>query len=168
MKKMMETGKIVNTHGIKGELKVMPWCDYPEFLCEFDTLYIGNEKKAYTVEGARVHKNMVLLRLSGIDTPEAANMLRNAVVYIDREQVELDEGSYFIQDIIGLEVRDADSGKEYGKITDVLQTGANDVYEVKKDGKTLLVPAIEDVVTEMDIENGVMLIRPLEGLFDED
>lgn len=167
MKKMIETGKIVNIHGIKGEIKVMPWCDYPEFLCEFETLYIGKEKLAYTVEQARVHKNMVLLKLEGINTPEAGNMLRNKIIYVDRDEIELDEGCYFIQDIIGLTVKDADTGRIYGEITDVLQTGANDVYEIKKDGKAYLVPAIEDVVLETDIENSVMLIRPLEGLFDE-
>lgn len=167
MKKLLESGKIVNTHGIKGEVKAVPWCDYPEFLCEFDVLYIGKDKTAYIVENARVHKNTVLLKLKDIDTPEAANQLRNMVIYIDRDEVCLDEDEYFIQDIIGLTVKDADSEKLYGKITDVLQTGANDVYEIKQDGKTYLIPAIEDVIIKTDIENSVMLIRPLEGLFDE-
>lgn len=167
MKNMLESGKIVNTHGIKGELKVVPWCDYPEFLCEFDTIYIGKEKTPYTVDSARVHKNTVLIRLSGINTPEAANALRNKIVYIDRNEIELEEGTYFIQDIIGLTVKNADTGKIYGEIKDVLQTGANDVYEIKNGDKTYLVPAIEDVVIETDIDNSIMLIRPLEGLFDE-
>ncbi|MCM1227884.1 MAG: ribosome maturation factor RimM [Clostridium sp.] len=168
MKNMLESGKIVNTHGIKGEIKVVPWCDYPEFLCEFDTIYIGKEKTPYTVDSARVHKNTVLIRLSGINTPEAANALRNKIVYIDRNEIELEEGAYFIQDIIGLTVKNADTGRIYGEIKDVLQTGANDVYEIKNGDKTYLVPAIEDVVIETDIDNSIMLIRPLEGLFDED
>lgn len=167
MKKMLESGKIVNIHGIKGEVKVTPWCDYPEFLCEFDNIYLGDEKTPYTVDSARIHKNMALLKLSGINTPEAANALRNKIVYIDRDEIELDEGSYFIQDIIGLDVKDADSGKIYGKISNVIQTGANDVYEIKDKEKTYLVPAIKDVIIETDIENSVMVIRPLEGLFDE-
>lgn len=167
MKKLLESGKIVNIHGLKGEVKVMPWCDYPDFLCEFDVLYIGREKTAYTVQSARVHKGMALLKLEGIDTPEAANNLRNSLVYIDREEVDLDEGTYFIQDIIGLTVKDADTGEVYGEIKDVLQTGANDVYEIKNGEKTCLIPAIEQVVIETDIENSQMLIRPLEGLFDE-
>ncbi len=168
MKKMLETGKVVNIHGLKGEIKVIPWCDAPEFICEFDVLYIGKEQKTFEVESARVHKGMALIKLKGIDTPEAANSLRNSVVYIDREDIELDEGTYFIQDLIGLTVKDVDTDKVYGEVTDVLQTGANDVYEIKNDKKTYLVPAIEQVVIDTDIENSVMLIRPLEGLFDED
>lgn len=168
MKKLLESGKIVNIHGLKGEVKVMPWCDSPEFLCECDILYIGKDKKPFTVESARSHKNMTLIKFEGIDTPEAANALRNNIVYIDRNEFELEEGTYFIQDIIGLCVRDADTGKEYGTVKDVLQTGANDVYEINNGEKTYLIPAIEQVVIKTDIENSEMLIRPLEGLFDED
>lgn len=167
MKNMIESGKVVNTHGIKGEIKVVPWCDYPEFLCEFDIIYIGKEKTPYNVDSARVHKNTVLIKLSGINTPESANALRNKIVYIDRNEIELEEGTYFIQDIIGLTVKNADTGEIYGEIKDVLQTGANDVYEIKNGDKTYLIPAIENVVIETDINNSVMLIRPLEGLFDE-
>lgn len=166
MKKMLESGKIVNIHGLKGEVKVMPWCDSPDFLCEFDVLYVGKEKKAYEIEGARVHKNMTLIKFKGINTPEAANEMRNRIVYIDREDIELEDGTYFVQDLIGLTVKDADSGEIYGEIKDVLQTGANDVYEIKNGDKTYLVPAIEQVIIETDIDNAVMLIRPLEGLFE--
>lgn len=167
MKKMLESGKIVNIHGLKGELKVAPWCDSPYFLCDFEFLYIGKEKKRFELESARVHKNMTLIKLKGVDSPETAADMKNMTVYIDRDDVELEEGSYFIQDLIGLTVKDADTGKVYGKIKDVLQTGANDVYEIKDDKKTYLVPAIEQVVVQTDIEGSVMLIRPLEGLFDE-
>ena len=105
----------------------------------------------------------------GVDTVEEAEKLRNQVLYMDRDEVELEEGVYFIQDLIGLEVLDVDTGKSYGKLTDVMQTGANDVYEVKDaDGKTVLIPAIPDVVQETDLDGGVMRIRPLEGLFDAD
>lgn len=166
MKKMLESGKIVNIHGLKGEVKVMPWCDSPDFLCEFDVLYVGKEKKAYEIESARVHKNMTLIKFKGINTPEAANEMRNRIVYIDREDIELEDGTYFVQDLIGLTVKDADSGEIYGEIKDVLQTGANDVYEIKNGDKTYLVPAIEQVIIETDIDNAVMLIRPLEGLFE--
>lgn len=168
MKKMLESGKIVNVHGLKGEIKVIPWCDSADFLCEFDVLYIGSEKQPFDVEAARVHKNMALIKLKNIDTVETATSLRNKIIYIDRDDVELDEDTYFIQDLIGITVKDADSGEVYGKIKDVLQTGANDVYEVKGDERTYLVPSIEQVVIETDIENSLMLIRPLEGLFDED
>ncbi len=167
MKEFLETGKIVNIHGLRGEIKIMPWSDDAQFLCEFDFLYCGRDKKAFEVENARVHKNTVLAKFKGIDTPEAANALRNSIVYIDRDDIELEEGTYFIADLIGLTVKDADTDVEYGTVKDVFQTGANDVYEVEKDGKSRYVPAIPDVIISTDIENKVLLIRPLEGLFDE-
>lgn len=168
MKEFIETGKIVNIHGLRGEVKIMPWSDDPEFICEFDILYLGKDKKLLQIENARVHKNMVLAKFKGIDTPEAANLLRNNIIYIDRNDVELEEGTYFIQDLIGLKVINADTNEEYGNVTDVFQTGANDVYEVKNGDKTVLIPAIPDVIVNIDIENSVLMIRPLEGLFDED
>lgn len=167
MKDFLETGKIVNIHGLRGDVKIMPWSDDAEFLCEFDVLYCGKDRQALTIENARVHKNTVLVKFKGIDTPEAANKLRNSIVYIDRNDIELEEGTYFIADLIGLAVKDADTGVEYGTVKDVFQTGANDVYEIEKDGKSCYVPAIPDVIVETDIENKLLLIRPLEGLFDE-
>ena len=169
MKQYLEIGKIVNVHGLRGDVKVVPWCDEPEVLCEFDTLYLGKAQKPVNVTAARLQKGNVLLHLEGVDTVEAAEQLRNQVLYMDRDEVELEEGVYFIQDLIGLEVLDADTGKSYGKLSDVMQTGANDVYEIKDEtGKTVLIPAIPDVVQETDLDGGVMRIRPLEGLFDAD
>lgn len=169
IKQYLEIGKIVNTHGLRGDLKVVPWCDDPELLCEFDTLYLGNSFRAVEITAARVQKGCVLLHIDGVNTTEEANQLRGQVLYIDRDEVELEEGTYFIQDLIGLKVLDADTNQCYGRLTDVLQTGANDVYEVKEEtGKTILIPAIPDVVLETNLEEGVMLIRPLEGLFDAD
>lgn len=169
MKQYLEIGKIVNVHGLRGDVKVVPWCDDPEFLCEFDTLYLGKEHKPVEITAARLQKNNVLLHLEGVDTVEKAEKLRNQVLYMDRNEVELEEGVYFIQDLIGLDVIDADTGVSYGILSDVLQTGANDVYEVKDEaGKIVLIPAIPNVVLETDIEAGRMIIRPLEGLFDAD
>ncbi len=167
MNDYLETGKIVNIHGLKGEVKIMPWSDDAEFICEFDVLYCGKDMKAFEVESSRVHKNTVLAKFKGVDTPEAANNLRNSIVYIDRDDIELDEDTYFIADLIGLEVRDVDNNSVYGIVKDVFQTGANDVYEIEKNGKISYVPAIPDVIIETDIENKTLLIRPLEGLFDE-
>lgn len=168
MKEFIETGKIVNIHGLQGEVKIMPWSDSPDFLCEFDFFYCGKDKKSLEVESSRVHKNMVLVKFRGIDTPEKANALRNSIVYINRNDVELEDGTYFIQDLIGLSVKDADTGKEYGTVRDIFQTGANDVYEISDGEKKYLVPAIPDVIVLTDIEAGEIIIRPLEGLFDED
>ncbi len=167
MKQYLEIGKIVNVHGLRGDVKVVPWCDDPEFLCEFDTLYMGKDYSAVEITAARLQKNNVLLHLNGVDTVEEAQKLRGQILYMNRDEVELDEGVYFIQDLIGLKVTDADNGRAYGKLTDVIQTGANDVYEVTADdGTTVLIPAIPDVIVETNINMGVMTIRPLEGLFD--
>lgn len=165
-KQFLEAGKIVTTHGIRGEVKVMPYTDTPELLCEFDRLFIGKNRDEINVIRARVFKNTVIMKLEGIDTPEDAEKLRNKLLYMHRDDLELDDDTYFIQDLIGLEVSDADSGKVYGKITDVMQTGANDVYVIKGDDREYLVPAIADVVVSTDIDVGTMTIRPLEGLFD--
>ena len=111
---------------------------------------------------------MVLLKLQGTDTLEAAQALRNQILYADRADMPLEEGEYFIQDLIGLTVVDADTGEEYGTLSDVSQTGANDVYHISKPGESeKLIPAIRDVVVETDVDGGVMRIRPLKGLFDD-
>ncbi len=165
-KEYLEAGKIVTTHGIKGEVKIMPYTDSPELLAEFDRLFIGKNKEELYIERSRVFKNMVIAKIEGIDTPEAAEKLRSKVLYMHRDDLELDDDTYFIQDLIGLEVRDADTGEVYGKIADVLETGANDVYVIKGEDREYLIPAIADVVVSTDIDNNLMTIRPLEGLFD--
>lgn len=165
-KQYLEAGKIVTTHGIKGEIKIMPYTDYPELLCEFDRLFLGKNHEEINVERSRVFKNMVIAKLEGYDTPEVAEKLRNKILYMHRDDLELDEDTYFIQDLIGIEVSDADSGFVYGKITDVMQTGANDVYVVQGKDREYLIPAIPEVVITTDIDANTMTIRPLEGLFE--
>lgn len=164
-KEYLEAGKIVTTHGIKGEVKIMPYTDTPELLCEFERLFFGKDKTELYIERSRVSKNMVIAKIEGIDTVEAAEKYRNKILYMHRDDFELDENTYFIQDLIGMEVKDADTDFVYGKITDVLQNGANDVYVIQGD-REYLVPAIPDVVISTDIESDLMIIRPLEGLFD--
>lgn len=165
-KEYLEAGKIVTTHGIKGEIKIMPYTDTPELLCEFDRLFSDKNHDEIYIEKSRVFKNMVIAKIKGINTPEEAEKFRNKILYIHRNDLELDEDTYFIQDLIGLKVKDADEGTVYGEITDVLQTGANDVYVVKGNGREYLIPAIPEVIILTDIDNDMMLIRPLEGLFD--
>lgn len=167
-KRYLEIGKIVTVHGLNGTVKVQPWCDDAEFLCEFEVLYRGKQPIPMEIEQARVQKNMAFIKFKGIDTVEQAQALRNTILYMDREEVMLEEGTYFIQDLIGLQVLDIDHGTDYGKIADVLQTGANDVYLLRDDtGKERLVPVIPDVVIEVAPEQGFVKIRPLKGLFDD-
>lgn len=168
MQKYLETGKIVSIHGLKGEVKIQPWCDSPEYLCGFKRLYSKTGEHVYEIERIRPQGNMVIAKIKCIDTPAQAQAMRGKVLYIDREDAKLPEGSYFVADLIGLDVRD-ESGRSFGAVSDVLQTGANDVYEIKSDdGKLYYIPAIPSVVLSTDIEGGIMTIYPMEGLFDED
>ncbi|MCQ2459646.1 MAG: ribosome maturation factor RimM [Ruminococcus sp.] len=165
-KEYLEAGKIVNTHGIRGEVKIMPYTDTPELLAEFDRLFIGKNHDELTILNARPSKNMVIAKIEGVDNPEDANKLRNKILYMHRDDLELDEDTYFIQDLIGMIVKDADNDTVYGEISDVLQTGANDVYVIKGEDREYLIPAIPDVVVSTDTENDIMTIHVLEGLFD--
>lgn len=168
-KAFLECGKVVSTHGVRGEVKVQPWCDSAEFLLHFKTLYLNRGERPLAVEGLRAHKGMALLKLYGIDSLEQAVTLRGKILYIDREDAPpAQDGEYFIQDLLGLAVRDADSGQAYGLLSDVFPTGANDVYEVTgADGRKHLIPAIRDVIVKTDVDGGVLLIRPLKGLFGD-
>lgn len=167
-KEFLECGKIVTTHGIRGEVRVQPWCDSPEFLLDFPTLYLDGGKVPVEVERARLHKNVVIFKLKGVDTPEAGAALRNKLLYIKRSDASLEEGECFVQDLIGCRVVDVDTGADYGKIYDVRPTGANDVYYLRdEDGVERLVPVIPQVVLEKDLDGELIKIRPLEGLFDD-
>lgn len=167
MEQLLETGKIVAIQALKGEVRVQPWCDSPEFLAEFEELYLDGEW--VEIERARVQKTMVVMKIAGVDTPEAAQKLVGKVLYISRDQVELEKGTYFVTDLIGMQVIDADDPSiVYGTLTEVTNTGANDIYHVRfADGKTRYVPAIPQVIGSVDVDGKVMTIRPLEGLFDD-
>lgn len=166
MKQFLEIGKIVAVQGLKGEVRVEPWCDSPDFLCEFDSLYFDKGRTPVEIEHSRPHKNIVVMKIMGVDNPEDAQKLRGRVLYMDRDDVELEPGTYFVQDLIGLSVIDAHDGTVYGTLSEVTYTGANDVYHIKNGEKEYLIPAIPDVIEKTDIEGGKLLIRKMEGLFD--
>ena len=163
-KEMLPGGKIVNTHSLKGEVRIYPYCDSAEFLCDVKKMYIDQE--CYAVATARVHKGQALVRFKGIDHISKAEPLIGKMVYFKKQEVPLEEGQFYIDDIIGLPVIDIDSGVEYGKVISVFPTGANDVFEVKGEGKNYYVPKIDDVVKEINLKEQKILIRPLEGLFE--
>ncbi len=168
-KQYLDTGKIVGTHGIKGEVRIEHWSDSPEFLCAFKKLYLDEKGQSFIEVKSRPHKNIALAKIKGVDTIESAEKFRGKIVYINRDDIVLDEGVYFVQDLIGLEVKDADSGVIYGKITDVLRTGANDVYEITdSENKKYLAPVIDEVVEEINVDGGFVLIRPMKGIFDDE
>ena len=168
MKKYLEAGRLGAPRGIRGELRFDCWCDSPEFLCAFKKLYLDESGKTYVDVKSRPHKNIVLCKIKGVDTIEDAERLRGKVVYIDRNDINLEEGVNFVQDLIGLEVRDADTNQVYGKITDVLRTGANDVYEITDKGNKYLAPVIDDVIVEINVDSGFVLIHPMKGIFDDE
>lgn len=161
---LLKAGKIVNTHALRGEVRIYPYCDDAEFLCEFDRLFIENEEAE--VVSSRVHKGQALIKFKGIDNINEAEKVVGKLIYIDKNDVELEEGRFFIEDIKGLEVIDIDTGVVYGKVINVIETGANDVFEVKSEDRILLVPKIDDVVKNIDIDNKKILIRPIKGLFE--
>ncbi len=168
MKQFLETGKITGTHGLKGEVRVQSWADSPEFMTQFRELYLDRGAKKIEITAARVHKNMLIMKIRGIDSMDEADKLREKVLYISRDDVELDEGTYFIQDLIGLNVLDDDTGERIGRLDDVSETGANDVYHIRTDdGRVYLIPAVPDVVRDISVDDGVMRIFKMKGLFDE-
>ncbi|MDR1692418.1 MAG: ribosome maturation factor RimM [Oscillospiraceae bacterium] len=157
---LLEIGQIVSTHGVRGEVRVTPWCDSPAFLTGFSTVYLRGAP--VNVESSRAHKNLVLMKLAGIDTVEAAQALRDAVLSIDRSGVTLPEGRYFIQDLIGLAVYDG--AEHIGTLTDVLTMPAHDVYQVRGEDGERLIPAVPEFVNEIDIPAGIMRVSLIEGM----
>ncbi len=165
MNNLIEVGKIVNIHGLKGDVKVVPWTDFPEVFEAIDTLYTdGNQ--SYKVKSVKYHKSSVLLKLDGVDTPEQAEKMRNKVVYAEKELFEdLPDDTYLIADLIGIEVYDSE--KIYGKITDVITTGGNDVYCIGQGKNQILIPAIKDVILDVDMQAKKMLVKIPDGLLDD-
>ena len=167
--KYIESGKFVGTHGVRGTLRVQPWCDTPQFLCGFKKLYLksGENFEQIKIKSSKVHGNVVLMDVDSITTIELAEKLRQRVVFVSREDFKLEEGAYLICDLLGCKVFDFESEKCLGEISDVSKTGANDVWHIKKDGKEYLIPVIPDVVKEVDVEAERIVIAPLPGIFDE-
>ncbi len=165
----LEVGKITAVQGLRGEVRVQHYCDSADVFCDFERLFLARGSEEIGIERAYPRKNTIIVKIKGVDSPEQAQKLVGKSLYMDREDEELPDGVYYINDIIGLEVKDTETGEIYGKVTDVYQNGASDVYSIKKEnGKELMFPVIDEVVRKIDIERGEILIKPLEGLFDED
>ncbi len=168
-KKFIEAGKIVGTHGVRGEMRVQPWCDSADFLTEFKKIYLDADGKNYfTVTLLRAHGNICLLKAKGVETIEEAERYRGRVIYIDRDDCSLQAGQYFVTDIIGCSVFDFESGNLLGHVSDVSETGANDVWHIKSNGNEYYIPNIPEIVKYVDIENGKIIIAPLKGMFDDE
>ncbi len=159
-KRFLETGRITNAHGVRGEVKIQPWSDTPEFLLGIKSFYIDGRE--YRSELARIHKNTVIVRFEGVRDVNAAMALKNKVVFIDRDEVSLEEGSYFIQDALGLPVFDV-SGDEIGTLADVLKLPGGDVFVVRGKGERLI-PSNGSFIKEVDIDGGRIVVDLIEGM----
>ncbi len=170
MNKFLKCGKIVGVHGVRGMVRVLPWADSPDFLCSFTCFYLDeNGAKRLNVVSSKTHKNIALIQFDGISSVEQAETIRNRVLYIDRNDCLLEEGAYFIEDLIGLPVYDANTGELLGVFSEVSKTGSNDVWHIKRGDHEFLVPKIDDICADVDLIKGEIKIVPLKGIFsDED
>ena len=167
-KEFLEIGKFVGTHGVRGMVRIQPWSDDGEFLTQFKKFYLDKGKTQIELNKITPHGNVVIAAVKGIDSIELAEGLRNQVLYIKRDDAHLPEGRYFVSEIIGAQVFDADSNQLLGTLSEVSPTGANDVWHIKSSDKEYLVPAIPDVIVNVDISADKVLIRPLKGIFDDE
>lgn len=167
----MAVGHIIGVHGLRGEFKVELYTDFPERFAPGVTIRVGTELKRLKIAQVREHKGNLLMKCNDVEDRNAAEALRGQWLFVrEDEAVELDEGAYWIHDIIGLSVVTLE-GVALGKITDVLATGSNDVYVIKpvtgvNQGREVLIPALEEVIVTVDLAQGVMTVRLPEGLID--
>lgn len=169
MEDLLQVGIIASAHGVRGEVKVYPTTDDPRRFRRLKEVVLdtGKEKMNLEIEGVKFFKQFVILKFKGLDNINDIEKYRQKSLYVTRKNaVRLQRDEYFIADLIGLKVQDED-GKELGTVKDVIETGANDVYEVEMaDGKSLLLPAIKQCILNVDVENGTMQVHVLEGLLD--
>lgn len=167
MKERLEVGQIVNTFGIKGFVKVYPYVDDIKRFDNLKTIYLKskNKENKFEIEEVKYQKNVVLLKFKGIDTIEQAEVLRNSYIEIERKDaVKLEEGQYFIADLLGLDVF-ADTGEKLGTLDDIYNTGSSDIFVVKNElGKQFLLPHIDEVIKNIDLENGKITVHIIDGL----
>lgn len=168
MNQYLELGKVNNTHGLKGEVKVTLWCDGIDYVKQLKTIYLDEGNTALTLVSARPQKNVAILKFSEITSIEGAEELKNKILYCNRDDAIIDDDSFYIADLIGCKVVDVDTNDDYGKIVDVQNYGSCDIYDVVKEKKHTLIPAIPDIIACVDIENCLVSIKPMKGLFDED
>ncbi len=167
-KEFLELGQFVGTHGVRGMVRIQPWSDDGEFLTRFKNFYLDGGKTQLQLNKITPHGNVVIAAIKGVDTLEEAEKYRGKTLYIKRDDAHLPKDRYFISEIIGSRVFDADSNEPLGVLSDVSKTGANDVWHITRNGREYLVPAIDDVIVSVDINSDTVIIRPLKGIFDDE
>jgi 16S rRNA processing protein RimM len=165
--RFLDIGAIIGPFGLDGDIRVYILSDFPERFLDCEVVRVGDRLRPYEVEASRLVKNEAVLKLKGIDDADAAARLKGEVIRVPiDEAVDLDEDEFFWHQIIGLDVR-TESGESLGKVTDILRTGANDVYVAQGPRGEVLIPAIADVVLKIDVKGGVITVRPLPGMLED-
>lgn len=158
----LEVGKILNTHGVRGELKCESWCDTPEDLCQLDAVTVAD--RAYRVLRSRLHGGFVLLTLEGIASIDDALPLKGRILTAPRQALPLEEGAHFVVDLIGLEARDAETGAVLGRVKEILSYPAHDIYVIQGEAGERMIPDVPAFVRGIHQEEGYISFAPLEGM----
>ena len=162
-------GKIVGTRGLRGELKVEPYTDFPEDFYEIKNIFLDIESEPLDIKNIRVHKSQVLISLAGVQNRTQAEFMRGKFLYAFKKDIPLEEDRFFIEELKGSLVEDMNNNKIYGTVKDIFNTGANDIYTiVNEKGKEYLLPIIEGTIKEINLEDNKIIINPIKGVFDED
>ena len=163
----IECGKIINTHGCHGGIKVESWCNTPEELAELKRVFLckNGQYQEHAVKKASVFKQFVLFDLADVCDMDTAMLLKNQILYASKEDFLLEDGEYFLADLIGLDVVDEKNGKVYGKVKDIVNRGASDLYVVQTEQGERFLPAVDAFVARVDVERGIY-VTPIEGLLD--
>jgi len=163
----IECGKIINTHGVHGGVKIDPWCNTPGDFSALKRVFLleGGKYIKKKVLRASVFKQFVIADLEGVDDMDKAMLLKNTVVYAAREDFKLADGEFFISDLEGLDVIDADNGTVYGTLLETINRGASDIYVVKTENGERMIPAVDEFIDRIDLEKGVF-VRPIPGMLD--
>ncbi len=166
-KRYLECGKIINTHGVKGAVKIEPWCDSPEDFAELKRVFMdnGGEMTEMKILHSSIFKQFVISEVKGVNDFDSALVLKNKILYAAREDFKLQEGDYFIADLIGLEIIDANNGTVYGTLSEVINRGASDIYVVKTPTGEKMMPAVDEFVKRIDLDKGIF-VELIEGLLD--
>ena len=168
MKEYLSCGRVVNTHGVGGTIKIESWCDSPKVLAALKTLYLekNGEYTPVKIEKSSVHKGMVLAKPEGSNSFETAILYKNKDVYCKRTDIDIPEDRVFIEDILGLPVINASSGKIYGKLVRVIDNPANEIYEIETEKGLCYMPVVKEFIDRIETEEGIY-VDPIEGMFDE-
>ena len=168
-KDYIECGKIINTHGVRGAIKLESWCNTPEEMAKLKRIYLfeNGEYNAKKVKKASVFKQFVIMELDGLTDIDEALLLKNKTVYAARKDFKLEKGEYFICDIIGLDVIDAESGKVYGKLKETINRGASDIYVINTPSGERMMPAVPEFVDRVDVEKGIF-VKVIPGMLEDE